>query len=372
MASGRFHGLPAVSPRSGRNATAWIDLASPPHPFLFASIVDGLEGLSVTATVRQKTETVALARDVGFDAEVLGRDYDNPTLRKFGIPLRTARLAVQAPRADVALSSRNAMCILASKARGIPSIHFTDNDITAHVDGLTAEKLYNRFEAAATHSVVPAAFETEELTRWGASPESIHTYEGYKEDVSVASFDPDPAFTDGFPFDDYIVVRPEAHSAAYVDDEPSIVPDLLTEAVEREINVVYLPRGRPEEMADDRRPRDDRIFVPPEPLDGLQLAWHARCVLTGSGTMAREAACMGKPAVSFFPNTLLSVDQALIEEGRLNHSRDVDEIIEYVDTLADSQIAPDRSRAFRVREEVVELTRTLIESVSPEYATVKA
>lgn len=355
-----------VSTRS--SVTAWIDLASPPHPFLFAAIVDRLEDVSVTSTVRQKTETVALARDVGFDARVLGRDYDNPTLRKLGIPLRTARLAVQAPRADVSISSRNAMCILASKVRGIPSIHFTDNDITAHVDGLTAEKLYNRFEASATHSIVPSAFETEELTRWGAPPESIHAYDGYKEDVSIAAFDPDPTFTERLPFDDYVVVRPEARSAAYVDEDASIVPPLLARAVERDINVVYLPRGRSDEGIGERHPRNDRIFVPATPLNGLQLAWHARCVLTGSGTMAREAACMGKPAVSFFPNTLLSVDQSLIQEGRLYHSRDVDDIIEYIDDLDEFQTVPDRSRAVRVRDEVVELMGNLLESVSQKRA----
>ncbi|MGN8219280.1 DUF354 domain-containing protein [Halococcus morrhuae DSM 1307] len=345
-----------------RPIRAWIDLVSPSHPFFFAALAEGLDDVAVATTVREKTETVSLAREVGFTHRVVGRDFDNALVRKAGIPLRTAQLALEAPDGDVSLSSRNAMCVLASKLRGIPSIHFTDNDITAHIDGLWVEELYNRFEAAATHNVVPSAFATHELTRWGADPDAIHTYDGYKEDVYVANFDPEPEFPERLPFasGEYIVVRPEALTAAYVDAD-SIVPELLAAADERDIGVVYLPRGRGDEVhAHDYA--DDDVFVPDGAVNGLQLAWHARCVLTGSGTMSREAACMEKPAVSFFPNTLLSVDQELVADGRIFHSRDADAIIDHITGLDESDVAPDRERARAVRDEVVALTNELLQS----------
>lgn len=345
--------------------TAWIDLVSPSHPFFFHALIDELSNATFRTTVREKTETVELATDLGFDHTVVGRDFDDSRLRKFGIPLRTGQLSLSAPQADVSLSSRNAMCILASKARGIPSIHFTDNDITAHVDGLVFERLYNRLEAMATHNVVPAAFETDELTDRGADPESIHTYNGYKEDIYVADFEPDPTFTDQLPFNEFIVVRPEALDAAYVDAERSLAPALLDGAVERGLNVVYLPRGRGDEGYADRFAKTD-VYVPDGALDGLQLAWHSRCMLTGSGTMAREAACMDKPAVSFFPNTLLSVDQELVDEGRIFHSRNPAAILDYVDSLSNRDVTPDRSRSRTVRQEVTDVVSQIInESNSP-------
>ncbi|OYR60107.1 hypothetical protein DJ83_10410 [Halorubrum ezzemoulense] len=337
----------------------WVDLVSPSHPFFFKSLLDNLSNIELTTTVREKTETVDLAEDVGFDYEIVGRDFDNTFLRKVGIPLRTAQLAVQAPTADVSLSSRNAMCILASKARGIPSIHFTDNDITAHVDGLKYEEVYNRLEAMATHNVVPAAFETNELIKRGADPAGIHTYDGYKEDIYVAGFKPNPDFVEQLPFDEYIVIRPEALDAAYVDTDHSLVPDLLEEAAERNLSVIYLPRGRGDEI--HAEPYDEQqVYVPDSALNGLQLAWHAKCMLTGSGTMAREAACMEKPAVSFFPNTLLSVDQKMEAEGLIYHSRDPSSIFDYIDSLVDADVSPDRTRSRAVRKEVLKLTRRLI------------
>ncbi|WP_254272332.1 DUF354 domain-containing protein [Haloarcula marina] len=339
--------------------TGWIDLASPSHPFFFHALTSEIPNVDFRTTVRNKTETVDLAAEVGFDYSVLGRDFDNPLLRKVGIPLRTGQLAVSAPDADISLSSRNAMCVLASKARGIPSIHFTDNDITAHVDGLEYEKLYNRLEAMATHNVVPAAFETEELTKRGADPDSVHTYDGYKEDIYIADFEPDPNFTDQFPFEEYIVIRPEALDAAYVDAERSLVPDLLEGAAERDLSVVYLPRGRGDEVHAD--PYDDQqVYVPDAALNGLQLAWHCRCMLTGSGTMAREAACMEKPAVSFFPNTLLSVDKEMEAEGRIFHSREPEAILDYINSIDQQDAAPGRGQARMVRNEVVDLVASLL------------
>ena len=353
-------------PGTQRNAdplSVWVDLVSPSHPFFFDAVTDQLTDTSLQVTVREKTETVPLAHKVGFDYTVVGQDFDNPLLRKLGIPLRAGQLSMQAPETDVALSSRNVMCVLAAKARGIPSIHYTDNDITAYVDGLQAETVYNRLEGMATHNVVPTAFEQRELNRWRTSG-AVHTYDGIKEDVYVASFEPDPAFTATLPFDEYIVIRPEALSAAYVDAESSIVPELLDRAVEHGISVVYLPRGRGDEELATAYDRTN-VFIPDQPLNGLDLAWHARCVLTGSGTMAREAASMETPAVSFFPNKLLSVDRYLVDQGRLLHSRNPADIIDYVTGLTGTDAEPRTTRAETVRKEVTELTNRLIDQEVP-------
>jgi predicted glycosyltransferase len=339
-------------------------LISPPDPPFFGGLCRELDDVAMRTTARQKGRTVPLARELDLDHVVLGRDFDDPFFRKLGIPLRTTQLALRAPESDVSLSARNAMCLLASKARGIPSIHFTDNDITAHVEGLRAEELYVSLEATATHTVVPAAFATEELTDRGADPASIHSYDGYKEEVYVADFDPDPRFTERLPFESgYVVLRPEALTAAYVDVERSIVPDLLALLVDRGFDVVYLPRGRDDEAYAAPYPAS-RVFVPEGALDGLQLAWHARCVLTGSGTMGREAAAMGKPAVSFFPSALLSVDMTLREDGRPLHSRDPHEIVASVEKRDEAATEPDRSRARETRTEVVEIVSTLLDSIA--------
>lgn len=340
--------------------TAWLDLASPSHPLFFAGLLSDISDVRFRTSVRRKTETAELAREAGFEFEMVGRDFDNVALRTIGVPVRTIQLGVQAPKADVSLSARNAMCVLASRARGIPSIHFSDNDITAYADTPLVERLFCRFRSYATRHVVPSAFQTSELTRWGVDPDRIHTYDGYKEDIYVANFEPDETFTEGLPFDRYVVVRPEALGAAYVDESETLVPTLLRALRAAGRNVVYLPR-RPVDQPHAKPYDSDRVYVPDNALNGLQLAWHSDGVLTGSGTMAREAACMGKPAVSFFPGPLLSVDREMVADGMVFHSRDPNEIVAYLEPAGSIKAEPNLERPTRVRREVSQLVRDLIE-----------
>ena len=102
--------------------------------------------------------------------------------------------------------------------------------------------------------------------------------------------------------------------------------------------------------------------IPKKALNGLDLCWYSDAVLTGSGTFAREAACMGTPAVSFFPGKrLLSVDQELINEGKIFHSRDVDEIMEYISSQPKKNKKPNLEQSKKVKKEVVDITKEIIE-----------
>jgi hypothetical protein len=159
------------------------------------------------------------------------------------------------------------------------------------------------------------------------------------------------------PFKDYIVIRPEALSSFYVDGKKSLVPDLFSYFKDHDVNVVYLPR----EQSEMKFAEQFDVFVPHEPLHGLDLCYFADAVLTGSGTMGREAAVMGKPAVSYFPNSsLISVDQRLIEEGRLFHSRKADEIGDYVLTHMKQSRSPHVSHAKKVKAEVVDIIKEIL------------
>ena len=350
--------------------TVWLDLVSPSHPLFFEGLFSTLSEVDLRTTVRDKTETVDLADQAGFEFDVLGRDFDTVALRTAGVPLRTIQLALQAPRADVSVSASNAMCVLASRARGLPTIHFTDNDITAYVDTPVISRLFCRFRALATHHIVPAAFQLTELTRWGVSPDRIHTYDGYKEDIYVAGFEPDQAVLTSLPFDSYVALRPEALGAAYVDEEETIVPALLDALVDRGMNVVYLPR-RPRDRRHTVDYPTDQVHVPESPINGLQLAWFSDGVLTGSGTMGREAACLAKPAVSFFPGPLLSVDRQLVDEGRMFHSRDPEQIATFLEMAPSTTGSLNRSK--HVRDQAVSIVRQLLRGGSfdrPTAATV--
>jgi len=204
---------------------------------------------------------------------------------------------------------------------------------------------------SADHIVIPeACFET--VSR-NTDNKKLSTYNGYKEDIYIADHIPDNGFLEKLPFRNYYVIRPEAMASFYVESKESLVTTLLKRLEGHGENVVLLPRDR----SDWEHKSNDTVHIPDEPLNGLDLIYHSNGVLTGSGTMAREAAVMGKPAVSFFPNrSLLSVDQDLVEKGKMIHSRNVDEIINYLDSSGDHS----RRDSKKVKNEVLSILFGLI------------
>jgi predicted glycosyltransferase len=61
----------------------------------------------------------------------------------------------------------------------------------------------------------------------------------------------------------------------------------------------------------------DKTIIPGTAVDGLNLLWHSDLVVSGGGTMNREAAAIGVPVYSIFRGPIGAVDHYLQREGRL-------------------------------------------------------
>ncbi|MCZ7636132.1 MAG: DUF354 domain-containing protein [Verrucomicrobia bacterium] len=57
--------------------------------------------------------------------------------------------------------------------------------------------------------------------------------------------------------------------------------------------------------------------IPARALDGLNLLWHSDLVVSGGGTMNREAAALGVPVYSIFRGRMGAVDSFLESQGLL-------------------------------------------------------
>jgi len=305
----------------------WIDLLNPSHPHFFKAIHDELMvGNTLIYTARERGETVKLARRLGLNPKVIGVDHEGRFRKTFNYFLRTQALAFRVKDYDTSIGFENPMTVYGAKVRRKRSILLLDNDIKYKVKGSIVQSLESKVKMAADHIIVPESCRGT-LSK-NVTGDRLITYDGYKEDIYLADFEPSDDFLSEVPFKEYYVIRPESLASFYVEGEKSLLPSLVQEFIARGENVIVLPRDR-----SDRRDYDSgNVFVPAEPLNGLDLIYNSKGVLTGSGTMAREAAVMGRPAVSFFPNSeLLSVDQDLIDKGRMIHSRDIKEIFGYLD-----------------------------------------
>ena len=173
-----------------------------------------------------------------------------------------------------------------------------------------------------TPEVVPsAAFE-----RAGSSKGHVLQYPGIKEDVYVPFFKPDPGFRSklGFSSSDLIVtIRPPATEAHYHNPQSEQLLKTLFEMIRQrpEVKAVVLPRT-PRQEAELRKQEpdlfnSDRVIVPKHAVDGLDLIWSSDLVVSGGGTMDREAAALGVPVYSLFRGALGAVDEYLSRCGKL-------------------------------------------------------
>lgn len=304
----------------------WIDLINPSHALFFRSLIPELNGHQISVTLRDRAETVDLTRQFGIQGKVIGTDYRNPLKKSLNMIYRTFELYAGAGKFDYAMAFENGMSTLVSNVKRKESILFCDNDLKFIQKTSRIQDLEMKLKLLADHIIIPKACYP--LFSQNCKHSEVISFDGYKEDIYLADFKPDPNFMEKIPFDNYVVLRPEALGSFYVTEKQSIVPYLLHLFWREGINVVYLPR----EKEDLQYAQGfDEVFIPERPLNGLDLCYHADAVLTGSGTMAREAACMGKKAVSFFPSVvMLSVDKQLMNEGKIFHSRSPTDIVDYV------------------------------------------
>jgi predicted glycosyltransferase len=151
-------------------------------------------------------------------------------------------------------------------------------------------------------------------------------YPGLKEDVYAAGFVPDPAIKSMLGLNGrsiIVTVRPPATEAHYhhraSDDLFDETMRFLREA--RGTTVVVLPRN-PRQAAAIRATWPDlfatgRFIVPERVVNGMNLIWHSDLVISGGGTMNREAAALGVPVYSIFRGRIGDVDRSLAAAGRL-------------------------------------------------------
>jgi predicted glycosyltransferase len=154
----------------------------------------------------------------------------------------------------------------------------------------------------------------------------IRTYQGIKEDVYAPEFKPEPSLREELHLngDNVIVtVRPPANEAHYHNPESEA---FFVEFMNRlcgtaGAKAVLLPRNKAQEaQIRSGWPQwfaDSKVVIPARAVDGLNLLWHSDLVVSGGGTMNREAAALGVPVYSIFRGRIGAVDRQLQREGKL-------------------------------------------------------
>lgn len=311
---------------SSASTKIWIDLDNTPHVPFFKPIIRELEkkGYSVVVTARDAFQVCELAERFGLKCETIGRHYGKNRIAKvLGLIWRSWQLLsfVLREKPYLAVSHGARSQILLGNLLGIPTVLIIDY-----------EHAKNPPLARPKWEIVPDAIPVDSLY---AKREFVRQYSGIKEDVYAGEFKPEPGLLTqlGISSTDLIVtVRPPANEAHYHNPESEA---LFIAFMKRITNTsgartVLLPRNKRQE-ADIRKGfpewfEDGKTIVPPFAVDGLNLLWHSDLVVSGGGTMNREAAALGVPVYSIFRGPIGAVDLRLQVEERLVLIKSVQEV----------------------------------------------
>ena len=329
----------------------WIDITNTPHVNVLMPIIRHLEkNHELIFTARDFSETLPLLKKNGITPIVYGNYKGKSRVKKMmGLLGRMWTMLFKLPKFDLALSLGGNYTSAIAFLRCKKSIVFSDNDISF--------KFFSF--AMGSYFIFPYYFKYQKVQKkYRIKDAQIKTFNGFKEDIYIAEFKPDPTFLGQLPFRDFITIRPENLKASYVPkDSTTIVPQLFE--VFKDKNILFLPRYEEEKKYAEGY---DNVWYPDGPLSGLDVCYYTQAMLTGAGTFAREAALLGVPAVSFFPSPVfLSVDEAMQELGIEFKSRDPQAIRQYVDTAARKDASTERSKA--VQKEVFDIIDGIIEEV---------
>lgn len=304
--------------RQGGGVKVWVDLENTPHIPFFQPIIRELrkQGHQVVITARDAYQTCELAGFHGMSFQGIGHHYGRNLFAKaWGLLVRGLQLTGYArhERPDLSLNLGSRTQNLASRLLGIPVVEIMDYEHTLE-SPLFGSDWY------LTPEVVHRSLHA------GNRSGRIHSYAGLKEDVYVPDLRPDDGILDrlGLASSDLVVcVRPPATEAHYHNAESE---ELLIAVMEKlkghpEIGIVILPRNRAQEQQlRSRFPEwfeTPQVVIPPGVIDGLNLIWHSDLVISGGGTMNREAAALGVPVYSIFRGRMGAVDRDLRDHGRL-------------------------------------------------------
>jgi len=316
---------PSAPLNSGKPRKVWIDIDNSPHVPFFLPIIEELEkqGVEMVLTARNIYQVCELLDFFHLPCKVIGKHYGkNKFMKVFGTLVRTLQLAPTAlrMRPNVAVSHGSRAQLMICKALGIPTIVMHDYE-----------------HSTKTGFLEPDWFLMPDVIPEGAMgrKDTVMRYPGLKEDVYVPRFRPDPSILTqlGISPDELVVtLRPPATEAHYHNPESEILfaETMRLLSSNPRVRAVTLPRNarQGQQLREDWSDliASGQMLIPDKPVDGLNLIWFSDLVVSGGGTMNREAAALGVPVYSIFRGKIGAVDRYLADTGRLTMLESIDDV----------------------------------------------
>ncbi len=276
----------------------WIDIVNEAHARLWRRFLSKYKA-PVLLTTRRKGSLIELlgamlpGREVIAVGEWGASDYEK--LLRFAERVKSLASLIGDEEISSAISKGSAEQARVAFGLGIPYIAMNDNDIPPHIITKLTFPLANV-------SIVPECFSGPtygETVRFRGVFEVSHVLDYLERGEFVSQ---DLGLDEG----NYLIVRDPPLASHYLrEGEPF-------EWAIRKLSDLGIPLVRISRDGFVELPSGERIRAY---LDGLSLILKSAGVISGGGTMAREAALLGVPSVSLFPREEPCVSKVLMSAG---------------------------------------------------------
>jgi predicted glycosyltransferase len=306
----------------------WVDIENPPQVRYLVPLVETFaqRGADVFVTARDYGITFELLREQDVEFVSVGRHFGAAKSSKVAGTLRRVwdlrRLLARRGRPDLVVSASRSASLTARSLR-IPSFVHCDYE---HAD-------FSAFRFAHSYLLHPDVIADGLFEARGLSANRLLSYRGIKEDITFAHIDLESI--EPYPLPEppdanlsRLLFRPPAEESHYHRAESSALGHsaLRRLADADDVQVILSPRYEWQADALQEFEWNVQPFVLREAAPFVALLKSVDVVASGGGTMTREAAYLGVPAVSLFRGNEGQVDGYLESLGRLTIVRSEDDL----------------------------------------------
>jgi predicted glycosyltransferase len=282
----------------------WFDILTPKQAKLFGCISLKLEkrGFDTIVTAREYDYTIPVLKKLGVKFSAVGGYAEGLREKILEEAKRIIELLHIVNDFNALLAFPNPVAARIAFGLGKPYIAFTDSPHSEAPSRLSLP--------LASAVIFSSCIPKNEVEKYVIRDKTLLVqFNGVDEVEWLKDFSFDISYLRNWELEpyNYVVIRPPEIKASYYKYSKQEVLSFAIKTIEFAIKsgykVIYLPRYGDDNIAKGFRNAKE-VVIPDEGIDGTKVAYYAKAVISGGGTMAREAALLGTPGISIFPSEL--------------------------------------------------------------------
>ncbi|MFB0524457.1 MAG: DUF354 domain-containing protein [Phycisphaerae bacterium] len=320
----------------------WIDLENTPNVPFFEPIVKRLREMNHTVyiTCRDYSDIPALSKLYDIQGSTVGRHGGKNKVKKVFIGLLRSMLLAKWARKkqiDIAVGFGSRTLAVASRLLKIPNATVLDYEHASMCACRFCDWIF-----------APEEVSSQYLIERGIPEKKLIKYTGLKEEVYAGVYKYNNGLLDQLKYDEekvVVTIRPPATKAHYHDHLSEIICRRVLERIVGDSFTMAIFVRRDGDSTFDRFLQYENIKTITAPVKGLDLIINSDLVISGGGTMVREAAALGVPAYSIFTGKMAAVDERLARQRRLILIRKPKDVSRIQFVKRDKQVCCDGKKA---------------------------